>query len=81
MYIISLIHKTGFKDLDFFIPNEGIVGKILKIIIFVDKIYDAIQIANTYNQSFLSVSREKSIQTILYIYLRQILPPHQRRGF
>ena len=45
MYIVCPIRKTGFKDLDFFIPNGGIIGKILKTMIFVDKINNAIQMA------------------------------------
>lgn len=42
MYIISPIHKTEFKDLDFLIPSGDIIGKIPKTIIFMDKIDDAI---------------------------------------
>ena len=41
-YIISSIHKTELKNLDFFILSEGIVGKILKTIIFVEKIDNVI---------------------------------------
>lgn len=41
-YIIGSIYKTGFKDLDFFLPNKGAISKILKIMIFVDKINNAI---------------------------------------
>ena len=42
MYIVSLIHKNKFKDLDFFILSKDVIGKIPKIIIFVDKIDNAI---------------------------------------
>ncbi len=44
-YIVSPIRKTGFKDLNFLIPSGGAVGEIPKIMIFVDKIDDAIQMA------------------------------------
>ncbi len=43
MYIVSPIRKTGFKNLDFVIPNGSAVGKIPKIMIFVHKIDDIIQ--------------------------------------
>ncbi len=42
-YIVSPIHRNGFKDLDFLIPSRGAVGKIPKTIIFMNKIDDAIQ--------------------------------------
>lgn len=44
IYIVSLLHKIGFKDLDFFISSENAVHKILKTMIFVDKIDNVIQI-------------------------------------
>ncbi len=44
-YIVSLIRKTRFKDLDFFILSRGTVSEIPKTIIFVDKIDNAIQMA------------------------------------
>ena len=44
-YIVSPIRKTRFKNLDFFISSESAVSKILKTIVFVDKIDDAIQMA------------------------------------
>lgn len=44
-YIISLIHKFRFKDLDFLIPSEVATSKISKIIIFVHKLDKSIKIA------------------------------------
>lgn len=41
-YIVSSIRKDGFKDLDFFIPDEGTISEIPLIKIFVDKIDDTI---------------------------------------
>ena len=41
-YIVSPIRKTGFQDLDFLLPSWGAIGKILKTIIFMDKIDDTI---------------------------------------
>ncbi len=41
-YIVSPIRKTGFKDLDFLILSGATISEILKIMIFVDKIDDAI---------------------------------------
>ena len=40
--IVSSIRKTGFKNLDFLISSGDTIGKISKIMIFVDKIDDAI---------------------------------------
>lgn len=45
MYIVSLIRKASFKNLDFFIPNRGAIGKIPKTMIFIDKIDNAIEMA------------------------------------
>ncbi len=44
-YIVSPIRKVGFKDLDLLIPSRGAVGKILKTMIFVDKIDNTIEMA------------------------------------
>lgn len=45
MYIVSPISKIRFQDLNFLILSRGAIGKIPKIIIFVDEINDAIQMA------------------------------------
>lgn len=42
MYIVISIRKTEFKDLNFVISNGDAINKILKIIIFMDKIDNAI---------------------------------------
>ena len=41
-YIVILIRKNRFKDLDFFIPDGSAIDKIPKTMIFVDKIDNAI---------------------------------------
>lgn len=41
---MSSIYKSAFKDLDFLILDSGIISKIPKIIIFVNKIDNAIWI-------------------------------------
>lgn len=42
-YIVNLIHKIRLKDLDFFMLSGNAIGKILKTIIIVNKINNAIQ--------------------------------------
>lgn len=44
-YIASPIHKSKFKDLNFFISSKSIVNKIPKIMIFVNKINNNLEIA------------------------------------
>lgn len=64
-YIVSLIRKSEFKDLDFFLLCGVAIGKILMIIIFMDKINNTIQMVKYLRLNFLSVFREKNVQTIL----------------
>ena len=40
--MVSLIHKTKFKDLDFLILIGAVFGEIPKTIIFIDKIDNTI---------------------------------------
>lgn len=42
IYIVSPICKSGFKDLDFLILNGKAITKLLKTIIFMDKIDNTI---------------------------------------
>lgn len=44
-YIVSLIRKVGFKNLDFLIANGNTIGKIPKTIIVIDKIDEAVEMA------------------------------------
>ncbi len=67
--IVSPIYKTRFEDLDFLIPSEGAIGKIPKIIIFVKKIDDAIQMAKQLQSRFSGhIRREKHPNHIIRIY-------------
>ena len=69
IYIISLIHKTGFKDLDFFLLNGSAIGKILKTMIFVDKIDNAIQIAkHLCSRLSKRIQEKKRSNYIIYIF-------------
>ena len=43
-YMVYLIQKLGFQELAFFVPKDGPVGLILKIMVFVNKIEDAIRL-------------------------------------
>lgn len=69
MYIVSLIHKTRFKDLDFLILSEGTIDKILKTIIFMNKITHTIQIVK-YLCSKLPkyIYRKKCSNYIIHIF-------------
>ncbi len=42
---MSPIHKPGYEDLAFLVPSGGAIGEILKTMIFVDLIDDAIKMA------------------------------------
>lgn len=68
-YIVSPIRKIRFKDLDFFIPSGDVIDEILKIIIFIDKIDNAIQIAK-YLQSRFSecIWKKKRSNHIIHIF-------------
>ena len=51
IYIVSLIRKIGFKDLDFLLPSGGTIDEIPKTMIFVDKINNVIiKRGNVYNK-------------------------------
>lgn len=65
MYIICLICKSRFIDLDFFIWDKSAIGKIPITMIFMNKID-----IGKYLQSrlFLNRFRTKEIWNILYIY-------------
>lgn len=70
MYIVNPIHKIEFKDLDFFISNRGALGKIPKIIIFVDKINNAVQIAKyLYSRFFEHIQKENRPNHIIHIFM------------
>lgn len=43
-YIVCLTRKLGFQDLAFFIPKDSFVSEIPKIIVFANKIKDAIKL-------------------------------------
>ena len=43
-YMVCSIQKSDFQDLAFLIPKDGLISKILKIIVFVNKIEDAITV-------------------------------------
>ena len=51
--MVCSIQKSDFQDLAFFIPKDGLISKILKTIVFVNKIEDAITVEK-YLQSRLS---------------------------
>ena len=72
-YIVSLIYKTGFKDLDFLIPSGGVVGKIQKIMIFVDKIDAVIQMTkHLYSRLLKRIRREKRPNHIIHIFIANL---------
>lgn len=54
-YIVSLIRNPGYENVIFLVLSGGAIGKILKIIIFVDLINNTIKIAK-YLQSRLPES-------------------------
>lgn len=81
MYIVSPIYKVGFKDLNFFMPSRGIIGKILKILIFIYKIDNTIEMTKYYNYGFLSGLKTKGIQKILYVHFWQTLLLYQGLSF
>lgn len=70
IYIVSSIRKSGFKDLDFFILNGSAVGKILKTIMFVDKIDNVIVMAK-YLRSMLSkcIQKKKRPNYIIHTFM------------
>lgn len=57
---MSLNYKSKFKNLDFLISIGGTVGKILKIITFMDKIDNAIVMAKYLYLRFLKNIKKKS---------------------
>lgn len=65
-YILSPIRKPGFENFAFLIPSEGTIGEISKIIIFVDLIDNAINIAK-YLRSRLSerIWKDRKIEDII----------------
>lgn len=65
-YIVSLIRKRGFKDLDFLIPSRSAIGEIPKTMIFEDKIDNAVEIAK-YLQSrlFEWIQNKKDLKNII----------------
>ncbi len=44
-YIMSPIRKLGYEDLAFLVSSERAIGKILKIIIFIDLIDNTIKMS------------------------------------
>lgn len=69
MYIVSLICKANFKNLDSLILNRDAIGKIFKIMIFVDKINNTIMMAK-YLQSklFEQIQNEKDPENVICIF-------------
>lgn len=69
-YIKSLICKSKFKDLDFFILSGDTISKILKTMIWVNKI-DNIDKITKFSQSRLSKSiwKEKNLEHVIHPYL------------
>ena len=66
---MSLICKFGFKDLNFFIPNRGTVCKVPKIMIFMDKIDNAILMAKyLHSRLFERIQKEKRLNHIIRIF-------------
>lgn len=73
MYIVSLLRKIRFKDLDFLISSGGTVGKIPKIIIFMDKINNTIQMAKYLRSRFSEhIWRKKHPNQIIYIFTAKL---------
>lgn len=72
-YIISIIRKTGFKDLDFLILSGDAVGKISKTMIFVDKIDDAIQMVEHLQSRLLEhIWREEHLNHIIHTFMAHL---------
>lgn len=68
-YIVSLIRKTRLKDLDFFIPSKDTSDKILKTMIFMEKIIDAIQMTKYLrSRLFEHIWRKKCLNYIIRIF-------------
>ena len=65
-YILNEIHKTGFKDLDFLILSESIIGKIQKTTIFVDKI------DNIYSRLSKHIQRKKRPNHIIPTFMANL---------
>ena len=69
MYIMSLIRKSGFKDLDFFIRNRSAICKVPKTMIFMDKIDNAILMAKyLHSRLFERIQKEKRLNHIIRIF-------------
>lgn len=69
-YIISLIHKTGFKDFDFFLPSKNTIDKIPKIMIFIDKIDNTIKITKHLHSKFFErIQKKKYLNHIIYRFM------------
>lgn len=70
MYIMNLIYKTGFINLDFLILSKSTISKISKTIIFVDKINNAIEIEKYLQSKVLKqIWNKKDLKDIIYIFL------------
>lgn len=73
IYIGSPIYKTGFQDLDFLILSRGAIGKILKTMIFMDKIDDNIQIVKyLYLRLYERIRREICPNHIIRIFITNL---------
>lgn len=70
-YIVSPIHKSKFKDLNFFISSKDIVNKIPKIMIFVNKINNNLEIAKyLYSRLFEHILRKWHLNFITILKTR-----------
>lgn len=67
---MSSIHKVSYKKLDFFILSRDAIDKIIKIIIFIDKIDDTIEIVKYLRSQFFErIKNKKYLKDIIYIFL------------
>lgn len=74
IYIVNSIHKTRFKDLDFLLSSEDIIDKILKTIIFMNKIVNAIQIVKyLYFRLPKYIRKEKCPNHIIYTFTANLI--------
>lgn len=74
IYIMSLIHKNRFKDLNFFILGRGAIDKMLKAIIFINKIDNAIWIAKYLQLKLLKqIENERYLEYIIYKFLANFI--------
>lgn len=71
IYIVSLVCKSRFKYLDFFVSNRGAIGNIPKTIIFVDLINKATKITKELQLRLFEwiQNNKKQTEIIIHIFL------------